>query len=151
MKLFAVSILFFFCFNQVLGQELEQTALKSFLIIQSTKSYDKALKKAQLACNKLSLTLDLRNLIQDKNKGLTSNEVCECSEKHGYIPRGRFDDGNYISIEFSSAYESFSPGYYIVVVASGYNEAVNLMLPKVKVHYKNAYIKNSKVYMGCMH
>ena len=124
---------------------------KSFLIIQSTKSYNGALKKAKLACNKLSLTLNLRNLIQDKDEGLTSNDVCECGEKHGYIPRGRFDDGNYISIEYSSAYDSFSSGYYIVVVASGNNETVNSMLPEVKEHYKNAYVKKSKVYMGCMH
>ena len=129
----------------------EQTVEKSFLIIQSTKSYNKALKKAQLACNKLGITLNLRNLYADKEKGLTTNEVCGCGEKHGYLPRGRFDDGKFISIEYSSAYKGFTPGYYMVIVASGDREELNTYLPKVKKHYKDAYIKNTSIYMGCMY
>lgn len=125
---------------------------KSFLIIISTKNYKRALTKAQLACNDLGLHLDLNNTYRDKeNGGLTSSKVCGCGEQHGYVARGRSDDGNYISIEYSDAFEGFTPGYYIVVVSSGYREDVGKLLPEVKEAYKDAYIKDSEVYVGCMH
>lgn len=127
------------------------TTTKSFLIIQSTKSYDSALRKAQLACNKLGYPLDLRGMFKNKEGGLTSNNVCGCGQKHGYMPRGRYDDGEYISIEYSTSYLAFTPGYYMVVVASGKRETLNPLLPTIRAHYEDAYIKNSEVYMGCMH
>jgi hypothetical protein len=128
-----------------------QTKKTSFLIIQSTKNYNTALKKAQLACNKLGLTLNLNGNYQDTDGGLTNSEICGCGESHGYLPRGRYDDGNYISIEYSSDYSGFSKGYYIVIVSSGERETVNSILTKVQAHYKSAYIKDSDIYIGCMH
>lgn len=134
------------------AQDSNQIMSKSFLIISSTKSYGHALKRAQLACNKLGYTLDLRSMFEDrKNGGLTTNEVCGCGENHGYFPRGRGDDGNYISIEYSDYFDGFSEGYYIVVVSSGNREEVDAVLPKVKEHYNDAYVKNAPVYLGCMH
>lgn len=147
---FLISILFCIVLNTE-SQTIENTESKSFLIIQSTKSYNRALKKAQLACNDLSFTLNLRNLFRDKTNGLTTNEVCGCGEKHGYIARGRYDDGEYISIEYSSSYEAFAPNYYIVVVASGKRTELNDLLPKIREEYPDAYIKESSVYVGCMH
>lgn len=137
--------------NASFAQEGDQFESKSFLIVLSTKSYNGALKKAQLACNELGYTLDLRNMYADKENGLTSSEVCGCGEQHGYLPRGRGDDGNYISIEYSDYFNGFSKGYYIIVVASGDREEVQSILPAVQEHYKDAYIKNAEVYMGCMH
>ena len=124
---------------------------KSFLIVMSTKNYDRALSKAQKVANTLVVPLNLRNIIKDPEGGLTSNEVCGCGEQHGYIPRGRADDGKYISIEYSTAYQGFTPGYYMVVVASGQRNELEDLLPTVQKHYKDAYIKNAEVYMGCMH
>ena len=141
----------FLSLNPIFAQEDDQFTSKSFLIILSTKNYTSALKKAQLACNKLGYPLDLRNMYADKENGLTCSEICGCGEQHGYLPRGRGDDGNYISIEYSDYFNGFSEGYYIVVVSSGEREDVQSVLPKVKENYKDAYIKNAPVYMGCMH
>lgn len=128
-----------------------QEVSKSFLIVSSTKNYSAALKSAQKAANKMGIPMNLRNCYKDKEEGLTSSEICGCGEKHGYIPRGRGDDGQYISIEYSSSYENFSPGYYIVVVSSGEEEAVKSLLTRAQEFNKSAYVKKSNVYMGCMH
>ncbi len=135
---------------QVLAQE-EAIENKSFLIIHSTKNYNKALKKAQLACNKLGYTLDLRSLYRNKDGYLTTSEICGCGEQHGYIPRGRYDDGNYVSIEYSSDYTTFRTGFYIVIVSSGNREGVTKELAKTREYFKDAYIKDAPIYMGCMH
>ncbi len=146
-SVFLLVLLNSFAFSQYEGD----FETKSFTIIISTKSYRSALRKAQEAANKLVIPMDLRSLTPDKEQGLTSNEVCGCGEKHGYISRGRYEDGKYISIEYSSAFEGFSKGYYIVVVQSGYHDALNETLPSIKKQYKDAYIKDSEVYMGCSH
>ena len=128
-----------------------QKEKKSFLIVSSSKTYSAALKSAQSAANNSGIPMDLRNMYKDKEEGLTSSEVCGCGEAHGYIPRGRGDDGTYISIEYSSSFEGFKEGYYIVVAASGDKDKVALELNRVKKLNKSAYIKSTQVYTGCMH
>ena len=70
-----------------------------------------------------------------------------------YVARGRFDDGEYISIEYSSAYEAFAAGYYVVLAASGFkgNGAIHATLDRVRLKYPDAYIKTSRVYLCCFH
>lgn len=149
MKFLSILIIVITCFtyNTVNGQ----TRKTSFLIIKSTKNYNSALKKAQVASNKLGWTLNLNGNYKDKKNGLTNSDICDCGVNHGYIPRGRYDAGNYVSIEFSSAYEGFTKGYYIVVVSSGEREKVQSILAKVQKHYIDAYIKDTDIYVGCMH
>lgn len=128
-----------------------QEVSKSFLIVHSTKKYSAALKSAQKVAYKMGIPINLRDCYKANEEGLTSSVICGCGEKHGYIPRGRFDDGEYISIEYSSSYESFAPNYYIVIISSGDDEAVKSLLSKSQEFNKSAFVKKSKVYMGCMH
>ena len=54
--------------------------------------------------------------------GLTfSQDACanEFGEFPCYVPRGRWDDGVYVSVEHSSSYVGFDEGLYIVMLASG--------------------------------
>jgi hypothetical protein len=136
-------------------------AEKKFLIIKSTTSYKEALAAANKANNTFHLPLQLRGLKPKTNgkKGLTlPKDSCilymgglysEGDEQDCYFARGRFDEGNYISIEFSDAYTEFAKGYYIVIAGSAYGESEDLrqLLRKVKQTYNDAYIKMSKVYM----
>ena len=149
MKLLSILIIALACLTTNIANA--QTQKTSFLIIKSTKNYNSALKKAQLASKELGWTLDLGGNFQDKEDGLTNNEICGCGNDHGYIPRGRYDSGNYVSIEYSSAFEGFSKGYYVVMVSSGDREKVESVLIKVKTYYKDAYIKDADVWIGCMH
>jgi hypothetical protein len=127
---------------------------KNFCIILSTTSYAEAKKTAEQAGKKYKIKIDYRDLVANKKIGLTlSKEECE-GQGWGYpayYSRGRYDDGEYISIEYSNAFSGFTKGYYIVVVASGDKARCSKTLTKVKATYKTAYIKQSEVYIGCMH
>lgn len=130
----------------------------SFVIIISTKSYDAALKRAKEASEKLGYPLDLRGLHANDEIGLSfSKQVCEDEICGGgldypiYIPRSDWGEEKYISVEYSDAFDGFTKGYYIVVVASGEKGApiVKEALKEAKKHYKDAYAKTCGVYMGC--
>ena len=129
-----------------------QSVQKQFLIVKSTKSYQEAKAFAKKISKQTGIPLNLQNLSYDKENLLTlPKDVCEDNgfEFPCYWARGRYDDGVYVSIEHSSAYEEFRNGYYIVMVASGEN--IKEILKKVKKVVKDAYIKTSKIYMGCVH
>jgi hypothetical protein len=128
-------------------------AKKGMLIILSTKNYATAKKTSQQAATKLSLKMDLRGLKPNKKSGLTFSKS-DCENEGGYpcyIARGRYDDGAFISIEYSNAIVGFAKGYYIVVAACGDKEITAPALVKAKKVYKTAYVKTTNVYMGCMH
>ena len=95
---------------------------KSFVIIKATPSYAEARALAAAAAERLAIRLDLRELVPDVSVGLTfSQDACasEFGEFPCYVPRGRWDDGVYLSVEHSSAYEGFEEGPYVVMLASG--------------------------------
>ena len=136
--------------------EDDMTMQKNFLILHTTKSYDAALKTARGAASSLACPLNLRSLKPDKADGLTFSRA-ECDSNGWdypcYVARGRYDDGTYVSIERSDAYDGFRKGYYIVIAASGDRQSEDLKnaLTKVRPRYKDAYLKATRVYMGCMH
>ena len=126
---------------------------KSFVIIQSTKNYSQAKLTAVKAASQLQQKLNLRGLKPDKKTGLTFSET-DCENEGGYpcyIARGRFDDGDYVSIEWSNAINGFAKGYYVVIAGAGSKEETDTILKKAKKIYKTAYVKQADVYIGCMH
>lgn len=134
------------------AQEQEALIDKGFLILHSTTDYDAALATVHKASTALDLEINLRDYYASET-GLQTNVVCDCGILHGYVPRGRWDDGNYLSIEYSNAFKGFAKGYYMVVAASAdkKNKAMRQTLKKAKKYYPDAYIKNTTVYLGCMH
>ncbi|HIP30138.1 MAG TPA: hypothetical protein EYG83_04905 [Sulfurospirillum arcachonense] len=127
---------------------------KSFLIAKSTTSYEEAKKFSKEISKALGIHIDYRGLSFHKSEFLSFSKK-ECEESWGdnaypcYVPRGRYDDGEYISIEHTNSYDEFTNGYYIVIVASG--DSTSKTLKKVKKKYNDAYMKKAKVYMGCIH
>jgi len=127
------------------------TAKKSYLILQSTTSYSAAMNTARRASEELGAKLNLRGYVFDFKAGLRATEACGCGEMHEYTARGRYDDGNYVSIEHSSGIEGFEDGLYIVVAGSGDRNTLKPIEKKAQAFYPDAYIKDAEVYMGCMH
>lgn len=129
---------------------------KAFVILKSTPSYDQARKFSIGAARALDAKLDLRGLSPDKKAGLTFNRDL-CAHEAGsfpcYWPRDRFDDGVYVSVEYSSGYKGFKDGLYIVVLANGdaEDESIKAALSHARARYPDAYIKTTSVYMGCVH
>src|SRR6185437_10748497 len=146
----AISPLFSF------GQDPRCFVKKYFLLIQSTSDYNAALQTARTAAKGLGIKLDLRGLVRDEHTGIGLSlpaDTClkYTEEEEGvrdsscYMARGRWDDGVYISIECSDAYQGFSKGFYIVVAGSGdsKDDALIAALKKVRTKYSDAYIKAS--------
>jgi len=126
---------------------------KNFVIIQSTKNYNAAQQTAEKAAAQLKLKLDLRGLKPSKETGLTFSKA-DCENEGGYpcyIARGRYDDGAYVSIEWSDEFDQFAKGYYIVLIYSGNKQGAGQILQKARSVFKDAYNKRAKVYVGCMH
>lgn len=137
------------------GQEVEVVP-KSFVIVKSTASYADARGVAFAAAEQLALRLDLRDLTPEATLGLTFSEDA-CQNEFGsfpcYVPRGRFDDGVYISIEHSSSYEGMGDGEYLVVLASGtpYDRLVRAALRRAKSAFPATVIRTIPVFLGCIH
>ena len=127
---------------------------KAFLLVAASKDWDTARSTASQAAQALALEIKVE-VEPHPTEGLTfSREACEGEGGFGYpcyVARGRYDDGEFVSVEWSSAYEGFTPGLYIVVVASGSEAEVKKHLDAARDVYGDAYIKKAKVYMGCMH
>jgi hypothetical protein len=129
---------------------------KSFVILKATPSYADARSIAATAAEELALRLNLRELAPHATLGLSFPEdTCESEfgEFPCYVPRGRFDDGVYISIEHSGSYEGMGDGEYLVVLASGapHDRAVRAALRRAKPTFPAAVIKTTPVYLGCIH
>ena len=141
---------------EINAQENSDYVKKGFIIIAAGKNYDAMKKMAKTASQKLNYKLDLRGLEFNKEIGLSFSEQ-ECKENGfefpAYINRGRWDDGEYVSIEYTNDYAGFTPELYIIIVSSHDkgNKALSDALTHVKKVYKNAYIKYTDIYMGCMH
>ena len=156
MKKISILVIIFFAFSQINAQEESQTEKKGFLIVSAGKNYKAMKKLAEKVSTQLNYKLDLREHESNENIGLTlSKEDCEKQgfEFPSYIQRGRSDDGNFVSIEYTDAYEGFTPGYYILVVSSYTkgNAELKKSLNFVKKYHKTAYIKYADIYVGCMH
>ncbi len=136
-----------------------QYAEVSFVIAASEKSYAQALLKAATLSEQSNIVFRSNGVHFDPkhktdNGGLTYTQS-EC-EGNGwdypcYVSRGRWDDGSYITVEYSSAIQSFTPGLYVVIAASGTKDALKPTLQTVKQFVPDAYMKTSSVYIGCMH
>jgi hypothetical protein len=129
---------------------------KSFVILKSTVDYAEARALAAAAAERLAIRLDLRELIPDSTVGLTfSQDACtnEFGEFPCYVPRGRWDDGVYVSIEHSSSYVGFEEGLYIVVLASGSprDRAIGAAVRRAKAQFPDLMVKTAPVYLGCIH
>ena len=155
MKKTLLSILFFTVIilsaTEVNTQIQQQSIKKDFLIMKSTKSYTEAENFAEEVAIRMEMKY-MKEVQYSKETGLTySRKMCEEGylEYPCYVARGRYDDGMYISIEYSNAYEGFAKGYYLVIVASG--NYAKTILKKVKKYESSAYVKSASIYMGCIH
>ena len=121
------------------------------LILKSTKDYQEAVGVATKASEKLGVKFENEYLEYSKEKGIYfSLNLLDSLYAGKYWPRRYADD--YISLENSSDYEGFAPGY-IIVVGGVFHEKgrAQKALARVKEFYSDAYVKKARMYMGCIH
>jgi hypothetical protein len=133
-----------------------QTVEKDSVIVKSTAAYKDARRVAVDAAQRLGLPLDLRGLAPHRGSGLTfSREECKggAFDYPCYVARGRSDDGAYVSVEYSTAYDGFRPGLYIVVIAgdSAGGDLAKRSAQAAKKVFRDAYVRRTGVYLGCIH
>lgn len=125
---------------------------KEFVIVKSTPAFDEATRSATSAAADLGIILKLRGLSPNLRTGLTASKA-ECARRElsypCYVPRGGRDDGTYVSVEWSSKYDLFARGLYVVMIASGApGSAENRrMLEAARRVYPAAYSRRAKVYV----
>lgn len=157
-KITLLLALLIFSITSINAQEDEYNPYiqKGFVIVSASKNYDAMKKMATEVSETLVYELNLRGLTPNEETGLT-HSLAECAEAEfdypWYSRRGLWDDGEYVSIEYTTDYEGFTPGLYIIVVSSHYKGMHELTdaLEHTEKFYKNAYIKYSEFYMGCSH
>jgi hypothetical protein len=140
------------------AQEWNTTIPKDIVILQSTKNYTAALTTAREAAARLGKKLEMEDNHPNKVLGLSmSREDCTGNgyDFPCYTARGdgNTEDSDFISVEYSNAYEGFAKGYYIVVAGIGDPGAASVKqtLANARKWYKDAYAKRTKVWHGCMH
>ncbi len=149
-------ILSFFISEELFYEDFNYYVDTDFIIVFSSKKYNETFEKALEISKKLNYPINFRNLEFNKDIGLSYTKASLEDENSGgiigtypwYDPRGRFNDGSYISIEYTNKYEGFSKGYYIVIASSGAKGSLKHELKKIKKKYPDAYIKTSKIYIG---
>ncbi len=140
------------------AQDFNTMVPKEIVILHSTKDYAAALKTAKEAAVHLGKKLDLESNHPNKQLGLSMTKSdCEANayEYPCYTARGdgSAENSDFVSIEYSDAYEGFAKGYYIVVAAIGKPRSVIIKnaIAAAKKWYKDAYAKRTSVWLGCMH
>lgn len=150
-----LSYLLIICFSTVgFTQEYEypqQTV--GYLALFSTNNYEKAVSFGQKAADQLKVDFK-HTYLYDEMDGLLDTTICGCGETHGYMERGRYDEGDYISIELSDRYEL--PGEFgrYIVIACSYPISYELFTEirqKILQVFPDAHYFEAEVYTGCMH
>ena len=94
-----------------------QSVDKDFLIVKSTRSYTEATRFANDISTMTNIKY-IRDKHYNKELGLSQDKsLCEDAnfEYPCYFSRGRYDDGVYVSVEYSNTYGGFTKGYYLVM------------------------------------
>lgn len=120
------------------------------LILNSTKDYNEALNFANDAAKKLRLEFDNENKRYSKEKGIYFEGIEDDDYNGGYYPRRYAEE--FISLENSGGYRGLADGF-IIIVGGIYadRKSSRQALAKVKTVYANAYVKKTKMWMGCIH
>ncbi len=122
------------------------TQTRHWAVILTTTNYEGALQYAQKASAKLKFELNLQGYFPTDSTMLSSNDTCGCGMIHDYYPRGRYDDGAWVSIETDGK-------YYIVVAASGNKDGEDFdpTFADIKEDFPDAYLHPIEIWMCCMH
>jgi hypothetical protein len=141
--------------QDIVSQENDDPFMsRSFLILASVKNVKDAYKAAEKAAKSTGLPFKNKKIAADSSIGATfPKDTCDAAGYNHpcYWARGTYDNGDYISIEYSDSFYGFASGYFMVIASSGDLADVKKAKEKIRTLYPKAYIKTTKVYVGCMH
>ena len=127
------------------------------IILGSYKDFEQAHKQGLTISHASKVPFSMQGLTYDKKVGVVFSG--DHPDAGTYIARrdhtrilNEGGESGYISIERSDGYQGFAPGYYIIVggIYSDRKES-RTSLARFQAIIPDAYIKKSKIYMGCLH
>lgn len=145
----------------VRSQESDQTAERHVAILSVYKSFAAARADAEKIAKASKVPFSMQGRVYDKKRGLIYPDDFEDEVFRGAYVARRYDktilsggekQSAYLSVERSDAYEGFKPGFYIVVAGIGKtrDEALK-QTAKFKTWAPTAYVKKTRIFMGCLH
>jgi hypothetical protein len=126
------------------------------LVVGSHRSYHAAVRAAKTFSDASGLRYSSQGMIFDKSRGLIIPDDDPDEAYRGrYVPR-RYDNGcdqqRCVTVERSGGYDGFRPGLYIVVAGIlGRDADANARLKQAQRIVPTTYVRQTILYLGCMH
>jgi hypothetical protein len=143
------------------AQEEELVEERHVAILSVYKSFASARADAEKIARASKVPFSMEGRVYDKKRGLIYPDNFEDEVFRGAYVARRYDktylagsdkQTAYLSVERSDAYEGFKPGFYMVVAGIGSTrEAALKQAAKFKAWAPTAYVKKTKIFMGCLH
>lgn len=99
----------------------------------------------ETAASEFVRRLAARDLSLDAKESRAPSNDKTCERE----PRGRWDNGTYLSVECSRHFEHLRPGFFLVVAASGQSTLVEETRSRLAAEGVIGYVIREKIYMGC--
>ncbi|MBX7149286.1 hypothetical protein K1X76_09370 [bacterium] len=156
-KLKIVVLVLFFILPSVAFSQEDAQVEKKVLILGSFADYNEALKAAKNISKKSDVLYATRGLVYDAKKGLywPASDTMVSGE---YLARRYNEDCDNqsticLTIEKSEYYNGFKPKFYIIVggIYDKTDPEAKIQLNFFKKYIPDAYLKETSIYMGCMH
>lgn len=161
---FSVPLIFFSLFlvpSEIRSQEDAQYVERHVAILSVYKSFDAARADAEKLSQASKIPFSMEGRIYDKKRGLIYPDDFDDEVFRGSYVARRFDttylngsekETSYLSVEKSDAYKGFKSGFYMVVagIQETREEALK-QAAKYKTWAPTAYVKKSRIYIGCLH
>ncbi len=143
----------------VLAQEGEALEPRDVIVLGSFSDYQTAKNKAVEIAGKTGVLYSDRGLVWDEKRGLIfpDNFIDPAFAGDYYGRRSQFDCNkeaiDCVSVEKSDFYEGFTPGLYVLVGGVMVKKApeTKKLIKKFKKIVPDVYVKQTTIYMGCLH
>ena len=138
-----------------------QVVERHVAILSVYKSFAAAKADAEKMAKAAKVPFSMEGRVYDKKRGLIYPDDFEDEVfRGGYVAR-RYDktllegsekETQYLSVERSDGYEGMKPGFYMVIAGIQDTRAAAMkQIAPYKKWAPTAYVKKSKIYMGCLH
>jgi hypothetical protein len=131
----------------------DRIVTKYVLVVGTFRSFADAVTDARALGRKVGLEYRAKATQLENGTPTFSRTECEANgwDYPCYVARGRYDDGTYLSVEPSSAYDEMRPGYFVAVAASGTLKEVLQAQRRLGRRDVPSFVRSVTVWTGCIH
>jgi hypothetical protein len=143
------------------AEEADFMADRYVVVFAVYKTFAAAQQDAVKIADASGLPFSMEGRVYDEKRGLIYPDTYEDEAfRGGYLARsydttvlpGKETETQYLSVERSDGYDGFKPGFYMVV--AGIREAsgdASQQADRFRTWAPTAYVKKTRIYLGCLH